>query len=253
MPPVCVNNNLQLHDTDNELRAQDLMLTELEAALCAKSILFQKIVLLRKSLWTGLKDQIVNIPIPDESINELITQLPRVPSEAQMVVAVLKRRLDYDNNHKKELIKPDRMYRLLVKLIQAGNPHYSEVDTPEAYKERCAATDQTGYQLIYGEVEDEVAEDLVSMSDVALPVLTDEILGEDKTDNPVVDIDDDDNDDARQSHPLKRHQFVYDGSVALTDKFPEVSIAPGQGQTPKGLLADTDLDVKVCLSKKLTS
>ena len=246
LPPICAMNNLQLYDTDKELKDQDLLLTELEATLCAKSIIFQKLVLLRKSRWTGLKDQIVNIPIPDESINQLITQLPRVPNEAEMVVAVLKRRLDYDSHHSKQLIKPDRMYRLLVKLIQAGNPHYTQVDTPEAYKERCAATDQTGYQLIYGEVDDEVAEELVAMSDLPPDsLLTDEILGVDNTEAPpVLDVDDEDSEAARESHPLRRHQFIYNESVALTDKFPEVSVAPGQGQTPKGLLADTDLDVK---------
>ena len=94
IPPYCVMNNLQLHDTDAELKEQDLVLTELEGALCAKTILFEKILLLRKSLWTGLKDQIVNVPIPDDSLNELVTQLPRVPSQAGMVVAVLKRRLN---------------------------------------------------------------------------------------------------------------------------------------------------------------
>ena len=246
MPPICAMNNLQLHETDKELKAQDLQLTELEGALCAKNIIFQKIVLLRKSRWTGLTDQIVNIPIPDESINELITQLPRVPNEAEMVVAVLKRRLDYDNHHTKQLIKPDRMYRLLVKLIQAGNPHYTQVDTPEAYKERCAATDQAGYQLIYGEVDDEVAEALETMSDLPQDsLITDEILGGDDTEAPpVLDLDDEDNEAARESHPLRKHQFIYKGSVAYTDKFLEVSVAPGQGQRPKGILADKDLDIK---------
>merc|ERR1711911_280351 len=162
----------------------------------------------------------------------------------EMVVAVLKRRLDYDSHHAKQLIKPDRMYRLVVKLIQAGNPHYTQVDTPEAYKQRCAASDQAGYQLIFG--EDDLAEGLETMSDLPPDsLITDEILNVDDTEAPpVLDIDDEDNEAARVSHPLKRHQFVYDASVALTDKFPEVSVAPGQGQTPKGLLADTDLDVK---------
>merc|ERR1712242_257209 len=67
IPSYCVMNNLQLHDTDEELMAQDLVLTELEGALVAKTILFEKILLLRKSLWTGLKDQIVNVLVPQHA------------------------------------------------------------------------------------------------------------------------------------------------------------------------------------------
>ena len=244
IPPYCVMNNLRLHDTDAELKEQDLVLTELEGALCAKTILFEKILLLRKSLWTGLKDQIVNVPIPDDSLNELITQLPRVPSQAGMVVAVLKRRLNVDSVHKKELIKPDRMCRLLVKLINAGNPHYTRVDTPEAYQKRCAATDETGYQLIYGEVDDEVVENLETMGSLpADSMLTDEILQE-QSDHTSGLVDEFEDDVVREEHPLRRFQVDYDNSIALTDRFPEISVAPGEGQTPKGMLSDKDIDIK---------
>ena len=244
IPPYCVMNNLQLHDTDAELKEQDLVLTELEGALCAKTILFEKILLLRKSLWTGLKDQIVNVPIPDDSLNELVTQLPRVPSQAGMVVAVLKRRLNVNSVHKKELIKPDRMCRLLVKLINAGNPHYTQVDTPAAYQERCAATDETGYQLIYGDVDDEVLENLERMGSLpADSTLADEILQE-QSDTTSGLMDEFEDDVVREEHPLRRFQVEYDNSIALKDKYPEISVAPGEGQTPKGLLGDKDIDIK---------
>ena len=245
IPSYCVMNNLQLHDTDEELMAQDLVLTELEGALVAKTILFEKILLLRKSLWTGLKDQIVNVPIPDDSLNELMTELPRVPSQAGMVVAVLKRRLNFENHHKKELINPNRMVRLVVKMIKAGNPHYTNVDTPEGYKERCAATDQTGYQLIYGEVDDEVVETLETLPEGS--VLTDEMDVEqgDPSGGPELrELVCEDDDVVREEHPLRRFQVDYDSSIALTDKFPEISVAPGEGQTPKGMLGDKDIDIK---------
>ena len=244
IPSYCVMNNLRLHDTDEDLEEQDLVLTELEGTLCAKRILFEKILVLPRSRWTGLTDQIVNVPISDDSLNEMMTQLPRVPNQAGMIVAVLKRRLNFNSVHKKELIKPDRMCRLLVKLIKAGNPYYTKVDTPEAYQERCAVTDDTGYQLIYGEVEDEVLENLERMG--TLPVdstITDEII-EDQSGHTSGLMNNFEDDVVREEHPLRKHQVDYGNSVALWDKYPEISVAPGEGQTPKGMLGDMDVDIK---------
>merc|ERR1712029_954054 len=79
IPPSCVMNQLRLLQTDEELRRQNLVLTELEGALIAKTILFQKIFQLPKSRWTALKDKIVNVPIQDKSINNTLVQLPRTP------------------------------------------------------------------------------------------------------------------------------------------------------------------------------
>ena len=64
-------NKLQLTDTDKDLKKQDLILTELEGALIAKTILFQKIFQLPKSLWTALKDKIVNVPIQENKMDLL--------------------------------------------------------------------------------------------------------------------------------------------------------------------------------------
>ena len=50
--------------------------------------------------------------------------------------------------------------------------------------------------------------------------------------------------EARENHPLLRHQFEYDKSTVLTDKVPEISVAPGEGGTPKSLLTDKHVDVK---------
>ena len=63
MPPMCVMNGLKLIDTDKELCEQNLELTELEGALIAKNIIFQKIFQLPKSRWTALKDRVINVPI----------------------------------------------------------------------------------------------------------------------------------------------------------------------------------------------
>ena len=82
LPSMSVMNNLQLHETDEELRSNDLMMTELEGSLIAKNLIFQKIFLLPRSRWTALKDRIINVPIRSEAINETIKMLPRTPNEA---------------------------------------------------------------------------------------------------------------------------------------------------------------------------
>ena len=61
-------NGLQLNETDKEIEDQNLKLSELEGALIAKSIIFQKIYQLPKSRWTALKDRLINVPINDEDI-----------------------------------------------------------------------------------------------------------------------------------------------------------------------------------------
>ena len=43
IPPMSAMNGLQLHETDDMIDNQGLKLTELEGALIAKSIIFQKI------------------------------------------------------------------------------------------------------------------------------------------------------------------------------------------------------------------
>ena len=47
MPPMCAKNGLKLSESDNELREQNLEMTELEGALIAKNIIFQKIYQLK--------------------------------------------------------------------------------------------------------------------------------------------------------------------------------------------------------------
>ena len=99
-------NNLFLTETDKMIEDQNLKLTELEAALIAKSIIFQKIFQLPKSRWTALKDKVINIPINDEDIINTLDQLPRLPKEAGLIGVALKRKQEYKNTHKHQLINP---------------------------------------------------------------------------------------------------------------------------------------------------
>ena len=155
LPPSSVMNNLQLHETDAELKEQDLELTELEAALISKNIIFQKIFQLPRSRWTGLKDRIINVPITDDSIMNTLVQLPRTPTEAGLIGISLKRKKEMKNDHIKQMINPDRVFRMLNKLKMKGNPHYQNLHTPESFIRKCAETDKEGLELMFDDIQEE--------------------------------------------------------------------------------------------------
>ena len=116
------------------------------------------------------------------------------------------------------------------------------VDSPDEFKERCFTSDPEGYNLLFGE-EDALLEALDAPMDCG-PAgdVVDEVLQEPNQPAaapfPEEDIED------RENHPLKKYQMVYDESVFMADKFPEISVAPGEGQTPKSTLYDKDWEVK---------
>ena len=81
MPPLCFNNGLELHESLSELKSQGVWLTELEASMIAKRIIFMKIFLLPTSRWTAMKDKAVNVPIPESALLNTI-QLQGVRSKS---------------------------------------------------------------------------------------------------------------------------------------------------------------------------
>jgi hypothetical protein len=119
MPPMSAKNNLKLSKQDASLQ-----LTELEGSLIAKNLIFQKIYQLPKSRWTALTDRIINVPINNEDILNTVESLPRTPREAGLIGVSLKRRLEYKNIHKRQLVDPEKIVRMLDLLQKSGNPHY---------------------------------------------------------------------------------------------------------------------------------
>ena len=121
VPPMSATNGLLLSETDQMIKDQNLQLTELEAALIAKTIIFQKIHQLPKSRWTALKDKVINIPINNEDIINTLDQLPRTPKDAGLIGVALKRKLEYSNTHKHQLIDPKKLFNMLEKLKKNNN------------------------------------------------------------------------------------------------------------------------------------
>ena len=47
-----------------------------------------------------------------------------------------------------------------------------------------------------------------------------------------------------RNDPVRKFHFNYDKSLCLADKYPEISVAPGEGQSPLNVLFDKNWDVQ---------
>ena len=88
IPPMSIRNKLHLHDQD-----EDLKLTELEGAMIAKNLIFEKIFQLPKSRWTALTDKIINVPVNDEDILNTVNLLPRNTKGGQIDWSIIKKKI----------------------------------------------------------------------------------------------------------------------------------------------------------------
>ena len=229
---MIILNNLQMHHTSQQLKDLGLQLTELEAVLISPNILFQKLYELPKSRWSSLDGRVVNVPISRNSrlttIKDL--KLPRTPLEGEIILVELKRMKEYKSNYKKQLVNADRMYHFLRMMKEVKNPHFRDVLDLEVYKANCKEMDPSGYELIFGDSEvDTCVENFDDAEDVIMQDVKDAI--DEEVEN-------------KEKNPIKEFQFVYDETVALAPRYPELTVAPGEGHIPKSILTDIHWDVK---------
>ena len=232
---MSAKNGLKMDPQDPELE-----LTELEGNLILKRIVFMKIFQLPKSRWTALKDKIINVPVNEDDIVNTITRLPRTPLEAGLIEVDLKRKVEYQNSHKKQLINPEKCFRMLELLKRRKNPHYQFYDDYNTYTERCRQTDRKGYSFIF----DEDVEPIIDLSErKALDQNVDEL--EAKCSEEILDLE------YLKKDPVRKFQFdEYNKSLCMSNMYPEmgpensVIVAPGEGKIPQNILHDDDWDIK---------
>ena len=258
MPPMSTMNCLQLKETDKQIHEQNLQLTELEGALIAKNIIFQKIYQLPKSRWTALTDRVVNVPINEHSIINTLEKMPRTPRDAGLIGVALKRKIEYKNTHKHQLINPDKLFRMLDKLKRSKNPHYKFYDEYDVYETRCRRTDPSGYDTVFNDDTDDLQEIIDKMDETQAREVVDEIVTDEIEANTRDNEDDESNAEKEEiefitKDPVKKYQIKYNESLCMTDKYPEISVnntessvslAPGEGQIPKDIMSDEDWDIK---------
>ena len=115
-----------------------------------------KIFQLPKSRWTALKDKIINVPIKEDDILNTMTQLPRTPNEAGLIEVDLKRKVEYQGSHKKQLIDPNKCYKMLEMLKRRRNPYYQFYDDYNTFTNRCRKIDKRGYSFVFDEEVDSI-------------------------------------------------------------------------------------------------
>ena len=134
------------------------------------------------------------------------------------------------NNHKQQLIDPNKVFRMLQKLKDAGSPYHQHLNTPGEYKALCHETDKHGYETVYSDNEDMEGS----------PQMANEVEHDNEGEHSSkkeAEMDEEDN-------PLKKFQFQYDESLCMINKHPEIILAPGEGQRPKGITGDKHWDIK---------
>ena len=104
-----------------------LKLSEIENALLCPMLLFMKLIKLPTSRMLALKDRVVNIPIPCETISANIDSLPRSLNQAQIIPIALRRKKSYINNYVKQFVNPEKLLQG-VNYLKQFYPPYKNVD-----------------------------------------------------------------------------------------------------------------------------
>ena len=168
-----------------------------------------KIFQLPKSRWTALKDKIINVPINEKDIINTITNIPRTPMEAGLIEVDLKRKVEYQNSHKKQLINPKKCFKMLELLKRRGNPYYQFYDDYQTYTERCKKADEIGYSYVF----DEDVEQLLDIKE------------KNKIQQNPIEISDKDIQDKEylSNDPVRKYQLDdYNKSLCMSNMYPEM-------------------------------
>ena len=111
MPKISCNNSLQIYD-----RPSFLNLTEVENVLIAPRINFIKLIRLPVSRMAGIKDKIINVPIPLEKIKQNIECLPRTFEEASVIPIMIKRKKEYISHVFHHYVRPAMIKKAILYL-----------------------------------------------------------------------------------------------------------------------------------------
>ena len=122
MPKISSMNALQIFD-----RPSFLNLTEVENVMIAPRINFIKMIKLPVSRMKGIRDKIINVPIPLENVKKTIHSLPRNLDEASVIPIMLKRKREYLSNVFHQYIRPE-VIRKAVPFLCDKYPFYEGFD-----------------------------------------------------------------------------------------------------------------------------
>ena len=148
------------------------------------------------------------------------------------------------------MVNPVKIYDAMRHLKTEGNPYYQFYTDPGTYEARCA---QDNNDELFGRDwnpdEPPAGENLEQEYE-----MEGEVEKEQENEDQIIR----DEEEYRTKDPVKKHQFSYDQSIAMSNMHPEVtekdqnqkktpnmvSVAPGEGCTPLDIMFDKDWDVK---------
>ena len=241
IPSMSHTNNLGLFDLNGR---EELNLTELENALVARNILFQMFVQLPNSRWSGLKKQIISVPIFEQDVENTLNSLPRTPDQASICKVQLKRKKSMKNSHMDQYILVNKMINAIQTFKDLGNKHYDNIVIPESYADVVRTEDPNGYNLLFPEESDLLSDSFDKINKEAH-----EDTHEDKHD----DLSCKEDDNYLKEDPIQKWKFNYDEKTTYVEDYPEmnvydqitndeqvseepVRVAPGEGKRPENIL-----------------
>ena len=229
-------NGLFLAPYENEFQ-----LTELENNLIALIINFQYIYCLKMSRWAATKKQMITVPVSQETVQNTLRKMPRLPSEACFIEVGIKRKKEYNRAHRQEIVDIKKTIRAVQHLKKSGHPYYQDFDFDfESYEERCKQLDEAGHTFLFGDSDEE---ELVEASETKEDHKNDKEI-DDETDDTTLDA-------------VRRQQFDHNRNTCMMNNYPEMltdkngksnnetlSFAPAEGNCPTNILEEKDWDIK---------
>ena len=223
MPPLNYYNGMEITKIPDALK-----LTDLEATLVAKRILFIKMFNLVKSRWWGYKDHTTMVPVCDDTLLETynkVSSFPRLPGEAGLVLVRLKRKIQYNNHHVMAYVDPARLRAALQTLKDQRHPSYTAITISNRFSVLASQVDadSSGNE---SDTEDEDEQPMDSIRENQLDLGSSVTLTDANPESAVVI-----NQPAGSSSSRKKQT---DGGL---------DIAPGEGKIPTNLARDPNWDI----------
>jgi hypothetical protein len=119
MPAQSLANGLQLSEIPHELSS----LNSLEVRLISLRIPFMKLVALPVGKQRSIHGPAVNVPA---KLDTVCSQLPRLPSQSELIPLKLKRKLTYKSHYMYDYVSPDKVLNAL-RWLKANNPFYKDI------------------------------------------------------------------------------------------------------------------------------
>ena len=259
LPPMCFKNGLGI-----ETMPHDLQLSELEAVLCSKKILFAKIHTLPKSTWSGSKGKVVNVPLTSDKLRETfdkITTFPRQPIDGGIISVKLKRRLCYKKPYLPvHWIHPKKVVNAAIFYKESGHPQYQNIDIDENYTPKISIDVPVPDSAKVTDKPYESLKEAPATDNNSEKVTTENSGADENPDNEsgIGDIDEDSDEDLDDDRleAVEKNQFDLDQHYVMANDHPEsmfvsssskgrkdLNIAPGEGFIPSSLMRDDTWDI----------